>query len=87
AIKPAIVVVALFIFLGVWNDVLQQTVYITKPEMYTIALGLKRFNGTYGVDWKYAMASTCLSIIPGLIVYLIGQRFFVEGIVLTGLKD
>lgn len=87
AIKPAIIVVGLFIFLYVWNDVLQQTVYITKPDMYTIALGLKGFSGSYGTDWKYAMAATCLSILPGLIIYLCGQRFFVEGIVMTGIKE
>jgi len=87
AIKPAIIVVALFIFLQIWNDVLQQTVYITKPEMYTIALGLKQFNGSYGTDWKYAMASTCLSILPGVIIYLIGQKYFIEGIVMTGMKN
>jgi len=87
SIKPAIVVVALFIFLQIWNDVLQQTVYITKSEMYTIALGLKQFNGSYGTDWKYAMASTCLSILPGVIIYLIGQKHFIEGIVMTGMKN
>lgn len=87
AIKPALIVVALFIFLANWNDVLQQTVYIIKPEMYTIALGLKMFNGSYGTDWKYAMASTCLSILPGILIYLMGQRYFVEGIVMTGMKN
>ena len=87
SIKPAIIVVALFIFVGIWNDVLQQTVYITKPEMFTIALGLKRFSGSYGTDWKLAMASTCLSIIPGIVVYLVCQKYFVEGIVMTGMKN
>ena len=86
-LKPAVIVVALFIFLNVWNDVLQQTVYLTDPNMYTIALGLRRFSGAYGTNWRYAMAATCLSILPGLIIYMIGQRWFVEGIVLTGLKD
>ena len=87
SIKPAIIVVALFIFVGIWNDVLQQTVYITKPDMFTIALGLKRFSGSYGTDWKLAMASTCLSIIPGIVVYLVCQKYFVEGIVMTGMKN
>jgi len=87
SIRPAIIVVALFIFIGIWNDVLQQTVYISKPELYTIALGLKRFTGSYGTDWKLAMASTCLSIVPGLLVYLVCQKYFVEGIVMTGMKN
>jgi len=87
SIKPAIIVVALFIFIGIWNDVLQQTVYITKQEMNTIALGLKRFTGSYGTDWRLAMASTCMSIVPGILVYLICQKYFVEGIVVTGMKN
>lgn len=87
SIKPAIIVVALFIFIGIWNDVLQQTVYITKQEMNTIALGLKRFTGSYGTDWRLAMASTCMSIVPGILVYLVCQKYFVEGIVMTGMKN
>ena len=87
AIKPAIIVVGLFIFIGIWNDVLQQTVYITEPRMYTIALGLKKFSGSYGTDWKLAMASTCLSILPGILVYLACQKYFVEGVVMTGMKN
>lgn len=87
AIKPAIFVVALFIFIAIWNDVLQQTVYITDTSMYTIALGLKKFSGSYGTDWRLAMASTCMSIVPGIIVYLFCQKYFVEGIVMTGMKN
>ncbi len=87
SIRPAIIVVALFIFIGIWNDVLLQTVYITDSSMYTIALGLKKFSGSYGTDWKLAMASTCMSILPGIIVYLVCQKYFVEGIVMTGMKN
>lgn len=87
SITPAIIVVSLFIFIGIWNDVLLQTVYISDSNMYTIALGLKTFVGSYGTDWKLAMASTVLSILPGVFVYLIGQKYFVEGIVMTGLKN
>jgi multiple sugar transport system permease protein len=87
SIKPAIIVVALFIFIGIWNDVLQQTVYISDASQYTIALGLKKFSGSYGTDWKLAMASTCMSIVPGIFVYLVCQKYFVEGIVMTGMKN
>ena len=87
SIKPAIIVVALFIFIGIWNDVLLQTVYISDAKNYTIALGLKKFSGSYGTDWKLAMASTCMAIMPGIIVYLACQKYFVEGIVMTGMKN
>lgn len=87
AITPAVIVVTLFIFITIWNDVLLQTVYISDASQYTIALGLRKFSGSYGTDWKLAMASTVLSILPGVLVYLVGQKYFVEGIVLTGLKS
>ena len=87
SIKPAIIVVALFIFIFIWNDVLQQVVYIQDQAKFTIALGLKKFSGSYGINWQLAMPATCLSIIPGIIVYLVGQKYFVEGIVMTGLKN
>lgn len=87
AIKPAMIVVALFIFIGLWNDLLQQMIYINSSEKYTIALGLTNFRGQLKSDWSLTMAATCLSFAPGVIFYLVGQRYFVEGITLTGLKN
>lgn len=87
AIKPAMIVVAMFIFITLWNDLLQQTIYIQTPERYTIALGLTSFRSTYANDWTLTMCATCLSFLPGVIFYLIGQKYFVEGIVMTGMKN
>ncbi|MDD9268536.1 carbohydrate ABC transporter permease [Paenibacillus sp. GCM10023248] len=87
AIKPAMIVVAMFIFIGLWNDLLQQMIYINSSDKYTIALGLTNFKGQLKQDWSMTMAATCLSFAPGVIFYLIGQKYFVEGITLTGLKN
>jgi ABC-type sugar transport system, permease component len=87
AIKPAMVVVALLLFITIWNDLLQQMVYISNNDNFTIALGLTIFRGTFKADWPSLMAATCLSFVPGIIFYLIGQKSFVEGIVLTGMKN
>lgn len=87
AIRPAMIVVALFIFIGLWNDLLQQMIYINSSDKYTIALGLTNFRGQLKSDWPLTMAATCLSFAPGVLFYLIGQRYFVEGITLTGLKN
>ncbi|KRE86322.1 sugar ABC transporter ATP-binding protein [Paenibacillus sp. Soil766] len=87
AIKPAMIVVALFIFIGLWNDLLQQMIYINSSEKFTIALGLTNFKGQLKQDWSLTMAATCLSFAPGVIFYLIGQKYFVEGITLTGMKS
>ena len=87
SIKPAIMVVAIFIFLTVWNDILQQTVYLLDGNLATMALGLRVFSGSYGTVWNLAMVATVLSIIPGVIIYIFGQRYLVEGIVMTGMKN
>lgn len=86
-IKPAIVVVGLMLFIQIWNDYLQQLIYINSMEDFTFALGLTSFTGSYGTKWHYAMAATCMTMAPGLVVYIFGQRSFVEGIVLTGMKN
>lgn len=87
AIKPAMIVVALLLFIGIWNDLLQQIIYINSSENFTIAIGLSQFKGSLKSDWSAIMCATCLSFLPGIIFYLIGQRYFVEGIVLTGMKN
>lgn len=87
AIKSAMIVVALFIFISLWNDLLQQMVYINSSDKFTIALGLTNFKGQLKQDWSLTMCATCLSFAPGVIFYLIGQKYFVEGITMTGMKN
>ncbi len=87
SIKPAIVVVIMLLFIQLWNDLLQQMIYINTMDKYTFAIGLTTFTGAFGTKWNYAMAATCMTIAPGIIIYLLGQRSFVEGIVLTGMKN
>lgn len=87
AIRPAMIVVGLFIFIALWNDLLQQMVYINSSSKFTIAIGLSVFKGALKSDWAKLMAATCMSFAPGVIIYLIGQRYFVEGIVMTGMKN
>jgi len=87
SIKPAIIVVALLQFIFLWNDMLQQLVYINSPDKFTMALGLTIFRGALKADWSKLMAATCMSFIPGLIFYVVGQKHLVEGIVMTGMKN
>jgi len=88
SVKPAIIVVALLIFITLWNDLLQQTIYLGfQPDSKTIAIGLTIFNGALKSDYGLLMCATVMSFLPGLIFYLIGQKHFVEGIVLTGMKN
>ena len=86
-IKPAMIVVGLFIFVVLWNDLLQQVIYIHDAQRHTIAIGLTRFRSALVQNHSAMMGATVLSFIPGIIIYLLGQRQFVEGIVLTGMKN
>jgi len=87
AIKPAIMVVAIFIFMQIWNDLLTQTIYLSDPNMMTMALGLRVFSGSFGTVWNLTMVAAVLAIIPGVIVYIVGQKYLIEGIVMTGMKN
>ena len=85
-IKPVLITVGLFTFILYWNDVMGPLIYISRNEMNTISQALANFKSGFGTDWKAIMAASTMSIIPSVILYFIGQKHFVEGIVLTGLK-
>ncbi|HKM21521.1 MAG TPA: carbohydrate ABC transporter permease [Lachnospiraceae bacterium] len=87
AIKSAMIVVALLLFIQIWNDLLQQMIYINTSDKFTIAIGLSQFKGSLKSDWSAIMCATCMSFIPGVVFYLFGQKYFVEGIALTGMKN
>ena len=87
AVRPAMIVVALLLFIFLWNDLLQQTIYIHSRAKFTIAIGLTQFKGSLYQDWAMLMCATCMSFLPGVLFYLAGQKYFVEGIVLTGMKN
>ncbi|MDD3335256.1 MAG: carbohydrate ABC transporter permease [Eubacteriales bacterium] len=87
AIKSAMIVVALLKFVELWNDLLQQVIYINYQADFTIVLGLSLFKGALKSDWSKIMCATCMAFIPGVIFYLCGQKYFVEGIVMTGMKN
>ena len=84
--RPVLVVVVLFSFLNIWNDFLGPLVYLNDGEKYTISVGLQLFIGTYKAEWNLMMAAACVVVIPVIIVFLIGQRYFIEGITMSGIK-
>jgi multiple sugar transport system permease protein len=86
--KPAIVVVALFTFLGAWNDFLGPLIYLTDEKDFTLALGLvaMKTSESGATEWNYLMAASTLVILPVIALFLVAQRSFVEGIALTGTK-
>lgn len=84
--KPALIVVGLFSFLAAWNDFLGPLVYLNDETKYTLALGLQQFKGMYSAEWHLMMAAATVVLLPAIIVFFIGQRYFIEGITLTGIK-
>ena len=76
----------LFTFIRVWNDFLGPLVYLKTEKQFTLAIGLQQFVGQYTAQWHLLMAASTLVALPTVTIYLIGQRYFVEGIALTGLK-
>jgi len=84
--KPAISALLIFSFLFAWNDFLWPLVVTNDPAMRTIQLGLAMFQGKYGTQWTLLMAGAVTATLPGILVFFLGQRQFIEGIALTGLK-
>lgn len=85
--RPALIVVALFTFMGAWNDFLGPLVYIQRPSQYTLALGLQTFQSQHGgTEWHYLMAASVLVIAPVIILFFMAQRTFIQGIATTGMK-
>jgi multiple sugar transport system permease protein len=85
-VKPALIVVGLFTFLNVWNDFLNPLIYLNDEKLYTLALGLLQFRGTYSTDWNLLMAGSTIVVTPPIIVFLLGQQYFIEGVPLSGMK-
>lgn len=84
--RPALITVAIFSFLATWNDFLGPLIYLNSSEKYTLAIGLSQFKGQYNSEWGLLMAASTLVLAPVLVLFFVAQRYFVEGIAVTGLK-
>jgi multiple sugar transport system permease protein len=83
---PALVTLGIFAFLFHWNEFLLPLIYLNSQNKFTIPLMLASFQGAYTTDWELLMAAATIALVPVIIVYIFGQRYFVSGIALTGLK-
>ncbi len=85
--RPALAVVALFTFMGAWNDFLGPLVYLQRPEQWTLSLGLQGFQSQLGgAEWPLMMAASVLVIVPIIVLFFLTQRTFIQGIATTGIK-
>jgi multiple sugar transport system permease protein len=83
---PAMVTLGIFIFLFNWNQFLAPLIYLNSTNNFTVPMMLNLFVADYGAQWGVMMAACSLAMIPMIVVYAIGQRYFIEGIALSGLK-
>ena len=84
--RPALITVAIFTFLASWNDLIGPLVYLRTPDTYTVAIGLAQFRGAMTTRWDLQMAAAALMIMPVVILFFFAQRYFIKGIVMTGIK-
>ncbi|SRR5579885_2623933 len=83
---PALATLAIFSFQGVWNDFVWPLLIIKSDPMKTVQIGLMAFQRENTTEWTLLMAATLVATIPIVIIFLLGQRYFTQGIALTGLK-
>ena len=84
---PALASLTLLTFVNTWNDYLGPLIYLRNPDLWTIQLGLKSFvSNLYDTNYALLFAGLTISVIPIAIIFLLGQKYFVEGIATSGLK-
>lgn len=84
--KSVLAIVAVFTFMGTWNSFLWPLLMIKDQDMMVLTVGLSAMQGRWGTRWPELMAGTLMSIIPILVLLILFQRYFEEGITFTGLK-
>lgn len=84
--KPALAAVAIFTFLNGWNDFIGPLLYINSPEKFTVAIGLATFRSVMRTRYDLLMAASSAMILPVIVLFFFAQRYFIQGVVLSGLK-
>lgn len=84
--RPALITTTLFSFVSHWDEFMGPLIYLNSMEKYTVSIGLRLFQDTYGTQLELLMAASLIHILPMVILFFVAQRYFVKGIALTGLK-
>jgi multiple sugar transport system permease protein len=83
---PALGFIAINTFRNRWNDFFHPLIYLNDPQLFTLALGLRTFRGEYAIEWGYLMAASLTVMLPVMIMFFFTQRYFIQGMVFTGVK-
>jgi multiple sugar transport system permease protein len=84
--KPAVASLMLLTFVNTWNDFMGPFIYLTSNDLWTVQLGLRQFVGQFDAEYAMIMTGSAISVIPILVIFLLGQRFFIRGIASSGMK-
>jgi ABC-type glycerol-3-phosphate transport system permease component len=84
--RPVLVTVAVFSFVGSWNDFMGPLIYLSRMETFTLAIGLNLFKTQYTTNWNFTMAYNVMMIVPIIVIFFFAQKSFIQGIVITGIK-
>jgi len=86
--KPALAAIAIFAFQGAWQDFMGPLIYLQSEHLYTLQIGLRQYEFAFGGSpaWNWLMAASLIVMMPVLIIFVLFQRYFIEGITLTGMK-
>ncbi len=86
--RPVVGIVGVFSFIETWRDFFSPLIYISRSRLYTISLGLTGFYKGLDIEWHLMMAAAMISLLPPLVIFFVGQKYFLEGaIVQSGLKQ
>jgi ABC-type glycerol-3-phosphate transport system permease component len=83
---PALLTVTLFSIQSHWNEFLGPLIYLNTTNKFTMSLGLSMFSGQYGTEWGLLMAASLMAMLPILILFAVAQKYFIQGVVVTGVK-
>jgi len=84
--RPALVTLAIFVFIGSWSDFLWPLILLDRPEYYTLPLGVAKLAGSFSLDWRLIAAGSVISVVPVLIFFVVMQRYIVPTESGSGLK-
>ena len=84
---PGLSTLVIFTFVYMWNDYLAPLIYLNRDALKTIQLGLQAFKSQYTMDYGLLMAGTVIATIPMVLIFLLGERFFIQGMATTGMKN
>jgi multiple sugar transport system permease protein len=84
--KPALATLTIFTFVTVWNDFMGPLIYLNSEKLKTIQLGLRMFIAQYSAEYSLIMAASLVSLVPVFLLFILLQRFFIEGVASTGVK-